>query len=71
MIYADRIRFRAPERQDLPRIYLDVYQNNPRAIRSYQKAGFLHEGTKRQAAYKDGRYIDVLIMSVLRSEWQE
>jgi RimJ/RimL family protein N-acetyltransferase len=50
---------------------LDVYQNNPRAIRTYEKAGFVHEGVRRQAAYKDGQYIDILMMSVLRSEWQE
>ncbi len=56
---------------NLNRIYLDVYQNNPRAIRAYEKAGFVHEGIKRQAAYKNGQYIDILLMSVLRSEWQE
>jgi diamine N-acetyltransferase len=56
---------------NLNRIYLYVYQNNPRAIRTYEKAGFVHEGVRRQAAYKDGQYIDILMMSVLRSEWQE
>jgi RimJ/RimL family protein N-acetyltransferase len=29
------------------------------------------EGRKRQATYLNGKYSDVLIMSVLRSEWQE
>lgn len=59
------------ETLNLNRIYLDVYQNNPRAVRTYEKAGFVHEGTKRQAAFKNGQYIDVLLMSVLKSEWQE
>ncbi len=54
---------------NLNRIALDVYETNARAIRSYEKAGFVHEGRKRQAMYKDGRYLDVIIMSVLRSEW--
>jgi len=56
---------------NLNRIALDVYENNPRAIRSYEKAGFVNEGRKRQAMYKDGKYIDVLQMSVLREEWKE
>lgn len=56
---------------NLNRISLDVFENNPGAIRSYEKIGFIHEGRKRQAMYKDGRYIDVLQMSVLKDEWKE
>ena len=55
---------------NLNRIYLEVYENNPRAVRAYEKAGFIHEGRKRQGMYKEGQYIDILQMSVLRSEWQ-
>jgi diamine N-acetyltransferase len=51
------------------RIALRVFANNLRAIRSYEKAGFVHEGCQRQGVYRDGQYIDVLMMSVLRSEW--
>lgn len=58
------------ETLNLNRICLQVYANNLRAIRSYEKAGFVHEGRKRQAMYKNGEYIDVLLMSVLRAEWQ-
>lgn len=58
------------ETLNLNRIFLRVYESNPRAIRSYEKVGFVHEGRLRQAMYKQGRYIDVLIMSVLRSEWE-
>jgi RimJ/RimL family protein N-acetyltransferase len=55
----------------LNRIFLRVYETNPRAIRSYEKAGFVHEGRMRQAEFKDGEYFDVFLMSVLRSEWKE
>jgi RimJ/RimL family protein N-acetyltransferase len=58
------------ETLNLNRIMLDVYDTNPRAVRSYEKAGFIHEGRKRQGMYKNGRYIDILQMSVLREEWQ-
>ena len=52
-------------------IYLRVYEDNKRAIRSYEKAGFVHDGRLRQAIYKGGEYVDLVYMSVLRSEWQE
>lgn len=55
---------------NLNRVCLDVEETNPRAIRAYEKVGFVHEGRRRQAIFKDGKYIDLLQMSVLRSEWQ-
>lgn len=55
---------------NLNRIFLRVYATNPRAVHSYEKAGFVHEGRMRQAVYKHGQYIDVLLMSILLSEWQ-
>lgn len=56
---------------NLHRIYLRVYENNPRAIRAYQKAGFTLEGRLRQAEFHDGKYQDVLVMGVLYPEWKE
>jgi diamine N-acetyltransferase len=58
------------ETLNLNRIFLRVYENNTRAIRSYERAGFIHEGRMRQAMYKHGSFIDVLLMSVLRQEWE-
>ena len=58
------------ETLNLNRIWLDVYDDNPRAIRAYEKAGFVLEGRKRQAMYKNGQYLDIHLMSVLRNEWQ-
>lgn len=58
------------ETLNLHRIWLRVYATNLRAIRSYEKAGFTLEGRKREADYQDGRYIDVLLMSILRHEWK-
>jgi diamine N-acetyltransferase len=53
---------------NLNRIFLRVFENNPRAIRAYEKAGFVHEGRLRQAEFRDGKYIDVLMMSRLKDE---
>jgi RimJ/RimL family protein N-acetyltransferase len=56
---------------NLYRIFLRVFETNKNAIRSYEKAGFVHEGRLRQAQYSNGKYEDVLLMSVLKPEWQE
>jgi RimJ/RimL family protein N-acetyltransferase len=59
------------ETLNLNRIVLRVFDNNRRAVRAYEKAGFTLEGTLRQAAYKNGAYHDLHVMSVLRSEWNK
>ena len=55
---------------NLRRVSLDVFEYNPRAIRSYEKAGFKHEGRLRQALNRDGRRWDMLFMGILREEWE-
>lgn len=54
----------------LERIWLDVYDYNARARRSYEKCGFKLEGTQRNAAFQHGRHVNVDLMSILRAEWQ-
>jgi RimJ/RimL family protein N-acetyltransferase len=48
---------------------LIVFEYNPRAIRSYEKVGFTHEGRVRDAMQRDGKRWDYLYMSILRDEW--
>jgi diamine N-acetyltransferase len=55
---------------NLNRIMLRVFADNGRAQRAYEKAGFVQEGVMRQAHYHEGAYVDVLVMSILRSEWE-
>jgi diamine N-acetyltransferase len=55
----------------LNRVFLRVFETNPRAVRSYEKAGFVLEGRMRQAQYQDGKFVDVLLMSALQAEWQD
>ncbi len=54
---------------NLNRVELQVYDFNKRAIRSYEKVGFTHEGARRQAIFRDGQYHDIHVMSILRDEW--
>lgn len=56
---------------NLQRVSLDVFDYNPRAIRSYEKVGFRHEGRIRQALSRDGRRYDLVYMGILRQEWQQ
>ena len=52
----------------LHRVQLDVYAFNPRAIRSYEKAGFTVEGRQRDTLYWDGEWTDSVLMSVLADD---
>jgi RimJ/RimL family protein N-acetyltransferase len=54
---------------NLNRIYLRVDDANKGGIRAYEKAGFVHEGRFRQGTFQNGKYSDMLLMSVLRAEW--
>jgi len=56
---------------NLNRITLGVFEYNPRAIRSYEKAGFRHEGRMRKVLNKEGKRWDMLFMGILREEWME
>jgi len=55
---------------NLNRVTLGVFANNPRAVRSYEKCGFVHEGCLREFLLRDGKYCDMLQMGILREEWE-
>ncbi len=54
---------------NLRRVTLTVFEYNPRAIRSYEKAGFRHEGHLRNYLNREGRRWNELYMGILREEW--
>lgn len=54
---------------NLRRISLTTSGFNPRAIRSYEKAGFVHEGNIREAILREGQRWDMVHMGILRDEW--
>ena len=59
------------EEMNLHRVQLRVDVDNLRGIRCYEKCGFRREGTLRDMVFREGAYRDQLIMSILRSEWEE
>jgi len=50
----------------LRRLELTVYTDNVRAIRLYEKSGFVVEGTAHQFALRNGSYVDAHYMARLR-----
>jgi RimJ/RimL family protein N-acetyltransferase len=58
------------EKLNLNRVWLGVNAANERAVRAYEKAGFVREGVLRQEQFRNGRYYDVVRMGVLRDEYK-
>ncbi len=54
----------------LERVSASTLAPNTGAQRSLLKAGFLLEGTERQAVYLDGHRVDRLNYALLREEWR-
>lgn len=53
-------------RLNLRRLQLDTWSGNDRAIRAYQKCGFIIEGRLRENEYVDGKYYDTVLMGLLK-----
>lgn len=56
-------------RRNLRRIHLQAVESNAGAIRAYEKVGFVIEGRRREHAWVRGRYEDIVLMGLLRSEF--
>lgn len=56
---------------NINKIKLHVYSFNPRAIKSYEKCGFIKEGVLRQEIFRKGKYHDQIIMGLLRDEFDQ
>lgn len=55
----------------LNKITLEVLDTNNRAINLYKKLGFVYEGQKRKEVFKNNKYVDSIIMSILKEEWNK
>lgn len=55
---------------NLHRVELGVDPENKAAIRAYEKAGFVVEGRRREHHFDDGRFVDEVMMGVLRREFE-
>lgn len=57
------------EQLGLHRIQLEAYGHNHRALRVYEKVGFVVEGVRREADLRDGQWVDWVVMAILEDEW--
>lgn len=55
---------------NLVRVELEVHSDNLSAVSLYEKVGFETEGIKRLSTFKNGHYIDMLLMSRLHPTYQ-
>jgi UDP-4-amino-4,6-dideoxy-N-acetyl-beta-L-altrosamine N-acetyltransferase len=51
-------------------VWGETFDGNP-AIRTFEKIGFVREGTRRQFYYRKGEYIDAHLYSISREEWSK
>ena len=54
---------------NLNKISLEVLSTNIRAYNLYKKLGFIEEGIKRQEVFKNNKFVDSIIMSLLKKEF--
>lgn len=59
------------EELKLHRLSLDVFSFNPRAQKTYEKAGFKVEGVFKDAVKDGDEYADIIWMAILEDEWKE
>ena len=55
---------------NMHRVWLCVLDNNEVARKLYNNTGFKTEGIEREAVFRDGRYHDYHIMSILENEYR-
>ena len=56
------------EKLGLHRIYLRALAGNEQAIRSYEKAGFKHEGYLKDDVCINGKFVDIVWMAIVNKE---
>jgi RimJ/RimL family protein N-acetyltransferase len=54
---------------NLNKIYLKVLETNGAAVSLYKKLGFKIDGISRESLFKNGKYLNVIEMSILKSEF--
>ncbi|QOC26895.1 GNAT family N-acetyltransferase [Microbacterium hominis] len=57
-------------RCNLRRVHLQAISSNVGAIRVYEKAGFEVEGRLREHAWVRGAYEDMVVLGLLRTDWE-
>ena len=54
---------------NLQRLSLNVFEYNKRALKVYQKLGFVIEGCEKKWLNRDGKRWDMIYMGILKQDW--
>lgn len=57
------------EHMNLNRLYVEVFSRNLNVINLHKKFGFKKEGLFKKHIFKDGQYIDIVIMALLKDDY--
>ena len=57
------------EEKNVHRVWLDYHQFNEVGAYLYESMGFIKEGVLRESLKLDGKYYDVVVLSMLKSEY--
>ena len=57
------------EDMNCERVTLDHFNDNMIAAALYEKVGFVREGVMRHGGKKNGQYVDLCLMAMLRKEY--
>ncbi len=56
---------------NLRRLHAGAYAFNERSLALQRRAGFMEEGRRREAVYKNGSYHDIVENGLLKREWEK
>jgi RimJ/RimL family protein N-acetyltransferase len=56
---------------NLNKVWAKMYDYNRKALGLIQYFGFKKDGVLRQNAYKNGKYVDEVVLSMLKEEYNE
>jgi RimJ/RimL family protein N-acetyltransferase len=57
--------------KDIVRIQARLNKHNAASKRVLEKVGFTKEGTMRKSSFSRGKWVDMIVYSILREEWKE
>lgn len=55
----------------LNRVWLRVLETNGKAIKLYERLGFVREGLCREESLRNGKFVSQIQMSILKKEWRK
>ena len=54
---------------NMAKIYCTTYHDNHRALKLYESVGFKRDGVLRQHIFRNGKYVDLALLSICSNEW--